>query len=220
MIARHLPIKHASNDRDEITTFLLERKAPVFPFRDPIFGSARCPGLTPIVYALGLGREKCRELLLFKKHLCTSQFMPGGEMPFKLTDDLRGPLDLYVSPDVIFRQGHGALDIAILQHDPDSVQYSLENEVRPRLFWKSDSAEVAKFEDQEFARHFKNRSRSASAHSCHSGHLREWKSACHRRSPIWGSIFRLMSRESLVSCSRSLLTIRDLSLEVARTLSL
>lgn len=142
--------KACFHDRDEIAAFLLERQAPILPVHDPVFSSARRPGLTPIVYALSPGREKCRELFLFKKHLCTSQFMSGGEIPFEFTDDLRRLLNLYVSPDVIFGQGHGVLDIAILQHDPDLVQYGLETKVKPRMFWTLDSAEVAKFEGQEF----------------------------------------------------------------------
>ncbi|KAJ6069874.1 ankyrin [Penicillium canescens] len=139
------PLHIASyHDRDDVLDFLLSNGGSVN------YGPAHRPRNTALRNALDLDRDRCRRLLLFDKKCFTRENVAGLDIPMESSGLVRELLESYVSPHQSFGQGQGCLDVALLQRDSDLVQFCLEKEACPKLFWTTDSDEITFHQDEPF----------------------------------------------------------------------
>ncbi|KAF7926563.1 hypothetical protein BELL_0599g00070 [Botrytis elliptica] len=146
--------KACFHDRADVAELLINNGARIdngatFGMYRPIIER---PGATPLMYALSPGREKCQELLLFKLHLFMEGNMSKIEIPLESTEIVRGLLDVGVSADESFGQGHGILDIGLIQQDRSLIQLCIDKRIRPKLHWTLESQEVEVFREEAWYR--------------------------------------------------------------------
>lgn len=129
------------HDRNDVVDFLIGHGGSINT------GLTDNPRYTPFRNALDHDRERCRKLLLFEKRCFKSENVAGLDIPME-SKVVRELIESYVPPDATFGQGHGCLDVGLMQRDRELIDICLKKNVKPKLYWSLDSEEIT-FQKQE-----------------------------------------------------------------------
>lgn len=97
---------------------------------------------TPLAYVMDKGRERCRELLLFKHKAFTPFSALGLAVPMEDANLLRRLLEQGNDPNQTFGLGQSALDVALRIGNPDLIKFCIERGAHPRLYWREDDPAI------------------------------------------------------------------------------